>query len=500
MCVNRKRLGIAGLIVLLLAAFYFLAFKGGPGEHETRRLGQILKTCPKYDIDVTFYPDQKKIEGTQRVIVTNEEQTRLEALYFHLYPNAFKSPDTAPFPKSEMAAAYPEGFSPGYIDIMKVEADSGSLKYEIDGTLLKVDLPQPLKPGERIKLTMKFVEVIPSSQGRFGYGRSTFNIANWYPILAVYDENGWNKDPYYAVGDPFYSDVGIYTVKIKAPAEYTIAAGGSLAGKKEEGEFNRWTFKTDLVRDFAWVASRMFRTASQNVGATKITSYYIEGDETYGKKALEFAAGAIKFYSDYFGPYPYKDYSVVESDFYIGGMEYPNLVMIGRQFYNQGELLEYVVVHETAHQWWYGLVGNNEVREPWLDEALTEYSTVLYYENVYGKKTGERVYTDFILNPYRFYELSHTPGPVLRPLSEFSSWQDYDALVYSRGAIILRELENRMGKVKFKEALRHYFKQNLFKNATTRDFIKAVNQVTGADWSELIYKMLKSGEPLEKAA
>lgn len=128
---------------------------------------------------------------------------------------------------------------------------------------------------------------------------------------------------------------------------------------------------------------------------------------------------------------------------------------------------------------------------------------MLYYENVYGRKSGQRIYEDFILNPYKFYErsLSSTPGPVLRPLWEFNSWGEYDAVVYSRGAIMLRQLENAVGKDRFREALRLYFRQNIYKNATTVDFINAVNRATGADWTDYIYnKMLKSTRPVENAA
>ncbi|MDI3481075.1 MAG: hypothetical protein PWQ97_730 [Tepidanaerobacteraceae bacterium] len=500
---NIKRLGIAAVVFILLTSALYAAFKK-PSDYMEGAARRISGECPRYTINVSFYPEEKRIEGTQSLIVKNTEKAELSELYFHLYPNAFKTSDTAPFPRSEMQLAYPNGFSPGYIDIKKVATPSGPLEYEVRGTLLKVVPDKPLKLGQSLKLTMEFTEIIPPSYGRFGYGKNTYNIANWYPILAVYDEHGWNKDPYYAIGDPFYSEVGLYEVKIKAPAEYTIAATGYLENKRQEGSSLIWTFKTGLVRDFAWVASTRFKEASSEVGRVKITSYYLKEDAVFGQKALEYAARAVKFFSEYFGPYPYREYSVAASDFYIGGMEYPNLVMIGRQFYSEGDMLEYVVVHETAHQWWYGLVGNNEVKEPWLDEALTEFSTVLYYEKVYGRKSGQRVYDDFILNPYKFYEQTHQSqkmGPILRPLSEFSSWGEYDAIVYSRGAIMLKQLESIIGEDKFREATRFYFKQNIYKNATTEDFIKAVNKATGADWTDYIYnKMLKNDEPLQKAA
>ena len=238
---------------------------------------------------------------------------------------------------------------------------------------MKVILSKPFKPKDKLVMTVEFDAVLPPACGRFGYGKNTFNIGNWYPILATYDDKGWHKEPYYDVGDPFYSEVGIYDVHISAPKDYIIAASGSLQEKREKADQIVWNFKTDLVRDFAWVASNKFRTVNLNIGKTRITSYYLEGDEDYGQEALEYAQKALVFFNNYFGEYPYSDYSVVASDFYIGGMEYPNLVIIGEEFYRPGDFLEYVIVHETAHQWWYGLVGNNQVMEAWLDEALAEY-------------------------------------------------------------------------------------------------------------------------------
>ena len=216
-------------------------------------------------------------------------------------------------------------------------------------------------------------------------------------------------------------------------------------------------------------------------------------------QALDHAQNALFFFNDYFGQYPYDEYCVVASDFYIGGMEYPNLVIIGVDFYSPGEFLEYVVVHETAHQWWYGLVGNNQIEEAWLDEALAEYSTLLYYEYFYGRKTGQKVYEEAIFNPYKLYEVSNTPGPILRPLSDFTDWKDYSAAVYYKGAIMLKELEGRMGKGNFRKHCATILK-SLYKNATTADFIKALNHVTGVDWTDYIYNWLECNEILEKVA
>ena len=502
---GRSRLKKRKFIIIL--GFLFMAavlsssfFKKAYEDDAVKYTEKIMKTCPHYNIDVTFNPETKSIAAFQEVTVVNNEVDPFKVLYFHLYPNAFKTSDTVPFPREDMSRAYPEGFVPGFINIKKVLVKSAEADYEIEDTILKINLNEPLKPKQKLTLTFEFEVQLPPSCGRFGYGKNTFNIANWYPILAVYDEKGWHVEPYYAIGDPFYSEVGLYQVNIKAPKGYTIAASGSLRQKREEGGKTIWSFSTGLVRDFAWIASSNFETAEANVGKTKVTSYYIKGKEEYGREALEFGKKAISCFSEHFGEYPYDDYNIVAADFYIGGMEYPNLVIIGDEFYCQGEFLEYVVVHETAHQWWYGLVGNNQIEEAWLDEALTEYSTLFYYEHYYGKKVGQSIYEKFILNPYRLYEASTAPGPILRHLSEYKDWGDYSATVYYRGAIMLKDLESRLSRHKFHEAIRYYFKQNLYKNATGEDFIKALNHVTGTDWTDYVYDWLKTNALLDKTA
>lgn len=501
MRVKKRKFAVIFGIVLLIIGLSFSFFQRGYHHKEAQKKTEIImETCPRYEMDVTFYPEEKKITVLQKTTIINNEAKEFEELYFHLYPNAFKTFNEVPFPKEEMMRAYPGGFAPGYITVKKLLAESGEADYEIEDTVLKIKLKEPLKPQKKLVLTFEFEAVIPPSNGRFGYGMNTFNIANWYPILAAYDEQGWHKDPYYSIGDPFYSEVGLYEVNIKAPRDYTIAASGSLQNKLQDGGQTVWSFNTGLVRDFALIAGANFGTKEVNTGKTRITSYYTKDKEIYGIKALEYAQQALFFFSEHFGEYPYDDYCVVAADFYIGGMEYPNLVMIGDEFYGPGDFLEYVVVHETAHQWWYGLVGNNQIEEAWLDEALAEYSTLLYYEHFYGRKAGQMVYEQAILNPYKLYEAANTPGPILRPLSHFSQWREYSATVYYKGAIMLMELEGRIGKAKLHEALQYYCQENLYRNAAAADFIEALNHVTGVDWAEYIYDWLKGNKTLENAA
>lgn len=494
MKVNKRRLLIYSALIFVTAFAIVYGFIRRDLEFKyyyDSRVEKVIKTAPRYVIDATFDPKKEMVFAVQTVVFQNRTPNELSEIIFHIYPEAFKSLKTAPFPTEELKYAYPEGFSEGFINITNVTSKERKLNFKKEGTLLKVNVPEPLKPGEEIEIKIEFQEKVPFSLGRFGHGKNTYNCGNWYPILSVYDENGWNLDPYYSIGDPFYSDTASFKVSITAPDGFTIAATGKPVKKIIKSGSTTWVFEADLVRDFAWVAGSDLKAISGKVDGTKINVYYFGNDEDAAKKALEYGKQALRFFNRYFGPYPYDEYSIVMSDFYMGGMEYPNLVLIDHHMLDDEVLLEYVIVHETAHQWWYGLVGNNQVKEPWLDEAMTEYSTVLYYEGVYGMAKGMEVYQDFILYPYRFFELGNGSGPILRPVSQFKSWGEYDATVYKKGAIMLKELESRIGKSKMREALRFYLKQNVFGNATTADFVNAVSGTMGTDFGEVIYEMLK---------
>lgn len=500
---KKRRIVIILSLILLAAAYSFFVLRSESDVDTGKTADIIANTCPRYKIDVDFDPEAKKLTAFQEVAIVNSKAEEFESLYFHIYPNAFKNADKVPFADEDISYAYPEGFAPGYINIKKVTAGTREVEFNIEDTILEIKLETALKPKEEISLTFEFEVQIPPAIGNFGYGENTYNIAQWYPILAVYDEKGWHKDPYYGIGDPFYSEVAQYEVKIKAPKEYTIAASGSLDEKHEENGRVAWSFKTGLIRDFAWSASASFETREATVGKSKVISYYIKGKEEYGQKALEFGKNALSFFNEYFGEYPYENYSIVAADFIFSGMEYPNLVIVNEEFYEQGmylDYLEYTIVHETAHQWWYGLVGNNQIEEAWLDEALTEYSTVLYYEHYYGKAVAQDIYERFTLAPYRYFETSMSLGPIKRLLSEFENWDDYSATVYNRGAIMLKDIEARMGKEKLREALKFYFEQNIYDNATAEDFISALNRVTGTDWTDYVNEWLETTEILESAA
>ncbi|MDD4834959.1 MAG: M1 family metallopeptidase [Lutispora sp.] len=458
-----------------------------------------------YSIDAELNVEEKTLTAVQEVDYYNNDNIEMKELYFHVYPNAFKRKETAPFLFDDFDTAYKRGFEPGYGEILSVSNRDRSgeklLKHSLSGegdTILKVELDSPIKPYERTNLQIKFMLKIPPAGERFGYGENNFNLGNWYPIAAVYDEkDGWNLDKYFAIGDPFYSDAADYKVSIKTPESYTIAASGQLKEEnKENGKIQR-TYEGKALRDFAFVANNKFVVLEEDVEGIKVMSYYYEGDNIRGEEALEIGVQSIKLFNKLYGKYPYPVYSVVQTEF-PSGMEYPALVYISDKYYKpnySSDPLIITIVHETAHQWFYGIVGNDQIDEAWLDEGFAAYSETIFAERTYGKKTGEDYYKRTVENSVKEAMSSRSiDGGVLKTLSEFKDWSDYGPTAYDRGAQIHNELRKMLGDDTFLKIVRTYVEKYKFRIATTDDFIKVCEEVSGKDLTEFFKPWIVGGE------
>jgi hypothetical protein len=453
----------------------------------------------KYVIDAVLDPGNMVLTAEQQVTYVNNDNVELTELYFHVYTNAFKKKETAPFLFDDFSRAYARGFKPGYSEISSVELSSGqdrkTLDYSLQGdgeTILKVKLTEPLKPQKSIALALKYKVVIPPAGERFGYGEANINMGNWYPVAAVYDADGWNLDKYYSVGDPFYSDTSDYTIRIKLPKEYIIAASGLLTEEKIEGDNKSWKFDASNMRDFAFIASDSFQVAETKVGNTQINSYYYKEHEKKGKEALEYGKRSIEIFNSSYGKYPYPTYSVVETEF-PSGMEYPGLVYINTKYYDKddnGDNLLFTTVHETAHQWWYGVVGNDQIDEAWLDEGFATYSEGVFSEKEYGRGSGELYFEYLETNAKDDIAAKVYDGVILKPLSRYVNWDDYGPAVYTGGAVLLNEIRKQVGDQVFYQILQTYYKEYSFKNATTEDFLSVCEKVSSKEFDSLFEKHL----------
>lgn len=447
----------------------------------------------QYTIFAQLDSDAKILTCSQTVSYINKESVALSHVVFQVLPNAYKSVDTAPILFGDVSSIYPKGFEPGYIEFSLIKLNGETANYKLygsDETLLKIELDENLSPGERVELKMEYTVQIPPAYDRFGYNDSTFNIANWYPVAAVYDHDGWNEDIYYAVGDPFYTDMATYDMTYDVPSDFEVASTGARVSESDNGTRRVIHYEAELVRDTAWLASDEWNVHVEEVEGTTIRSYYFDEFRFPEQKAVEAARDSLLIFNDLYGPYPYSELAVVATDF-PSGMEYPTLVMIAKDRYKASMLnpLESVIAHEIGHQWWYGVVGNDQVDEAWLDESLTVFSTAMYF----GEKYGESAYDSYVesyRNRYESRKHNDGDGVVVKPVTRFDSWSDYSNLVYRKGMLFVDALRSTYGQDKVIDFMRTYYDMYKFETVTTDDFLDLGREMLGEGFDEIVDEWL----------
>lgn len=421
-----------------------------------------------YFLDVKLDTSEHILVGSETLEYFNGESIPLGKVFFHLWVNSAN----------------------GSIVINSVTDGMGRQLYyqTVEDTNLEVSFWKPVPPKGTATVKIDFTVSIPNVEYRFGHSDLCHNLANWYPIAAVYDEDGWDTSPYSFIGESFYADVSYYDVNITVATDQVVAATGELIKRETNSDDSvTWVWKTGLVREFFFSTSSKFETASLRVEGLEISTYYFQGDHKRGLAALSVAKNAIKVFSSLFRPYPYSSLRVVESN--IGamqGMEYPNLILIDKQFYSTRvpeRNFEDVIVHEIGHQWFAYVVGNDPYAEPWLDECLATYSEVLYYEFMYGNAAKEQQLDKMRQLYYRVSQrgdvaVNHTMGYwETRPLQ-------YWSIVYGKGSLIIHMLRLVVGNATFFEGMQTYVDTFLYKNAKTSDLQEVFENVTGynLDW------------------
>lgn len=461
-----KRLTALVITLVLIFSGCSLYTSGGVSGYKNR-----------YKISVFYNPDESSIYGSQKIDYKNIEDADLNEIYFHIYPNAFRSKSTAPV-IGGFGDNYPEGFNPGQIDIVGVWINGSPVKWSVEGdayTLLCIKPAGKIRKNQKVGIKIDYQERLPHARTDFGSYNGIACFENWYPILCVYDAVGWHKESYSKIGEPNFSEVSDYEVEIDLPKDEVVASTGKCIGEKNiSSGRKRVTLKADNVRDFAWISSRYFKTVEKKYKGVTIKSFFMNDDREKGVSVLDICCKALDFYNESFGKYPYDVFSVAETSLYGGAMEYPEISSIGQLYYTYkvDDLFESAVVHELAHQWWYVVVGNNEYKEPWLDESMAAYSEYMYFEKYYGKDEMKKRLSQ---NTGNFKSSAHTGDS----MDKFSSIGEYSLVVYIKGAYMLDEFRKKVGDEKFFEIMKKYYSLYKFKNADTNGFLGVVNDVCG---------------------
>ncbi|MGB9721973.1 MAG: M1 family metallopeptidase [bacterium] len=446
-----------------------------------------------YKIDCSLDIEKQTLQITEVLTYHNNSPSSIETLYFHLYPNAYRDNNTTFARELKKMGSYKflkaKESERGWIDINSItDIDGDSLDYEIDETIMSVILDKPLASGDSAILKFDGILKIPKIFSRLGYKGKHYEIVQWYPKPCVFDEKGWHRQGYHAIGE-FYGEFGNFDVSIELPENYIVAGTGEIIDSVRKDNKKKIRFFAENVHDFALVCDPDFEIEKREVDGIEIEVYYLKKDRKKWKDAGDYGVDAVKRYNQWFGIYPYKKLSIVQG-YFGGGMEYPNLVIIGSSEDNLTRQFELVVIHEIAHQWFYGILGSNEMDEAWLDEGLTSYAEQRYFIDKYGidnsffKSTFiPQLPHNFINNLMYYITLTNRlEMPVLTTSYKFVEIPlAYQNAVYSKPALFLRYLEGYLGTKTFDTILKQYFEDFKFKHPDTDDFIHICEEVSGKD-------------------
>jgi hypothetical protein len=454
-----------------------------------RALLDSLPDLTHYTIDVNINPAANAFAGHALVEYINTESRPLESLFFRLLPNGG------------------QGYGNGALEVSQTRVDGqvAETSLSVDDTVIQVSLPQELMPGERLEVGLDFQGVVPvdfgGEQSPWAYGiyntsQGVMALSGWYPILAVYDVDGWHLDPVSPMGDSVFSETALYTVDVTLPADQVLAATGIEIGRQPSGDQVRYQLVSGPMRDFFIVASRDFQVTSQTVDGTLVNAYYLPDYDLAAAEGLSVAASSLGIYNRRFGAYPFSELDVVQTPLQNAlGVEYPGIVLVGASLYDKPDdpSFSVTVAHEVAHQWWYSLVGNDVFAEPWLDEGLATYSSSLYNQ----EDLGEGAYQGLVSYWQGRYDTLVNQGKddvVTQGLSHFESLGDpriYSGVVYAKAALFFEALRRTVGDQAFFAALQAYYKNYQFRVATRdgllADFNKASGERLDALYQEWLY-------------
>ena len=480
------------------------------------------------ELDDTFH----YLYGKETITYRNLSPDTLDEIWLLLYPNAFRKGSNL-FKEiekrfGEYRFRYLDDNDYGAIEIETLRISGIIYDERTDGVPLRIPLKYPLLPGSELKVEVKFKVKIPKIIARLGHKGKHYEITQWYPKMAVYDSMGWHHDDYHVFGE-FYGDFGTYDVSITLPRDYIVGATGrliepvsywdyldslALFGKDEraifkgegEGDQDKMTLRylAHRVHDFAWVADPEYiplRTDYEDVEILLLASKRHLEDFKYIKDEVP---SIFEKFEEWYGPYPYAQYTVAESFADRGGgMEYPQLVLI--RFGGKSRIPAFgplkrlslldVVAHETAHQWFYGVLANNEIDEPWLDEAFASFSEGRFIKWRFPPDSLRRL-TGFmsIFGFDRFYPVDFMDFGLYRTLN--SHWdepvvglkayqmENYGTIIYGKGRKVLQMLSLVVGDSTRDRILKEYYHDYSFHHPTTRDFERVCERVSGKrlDW------------------
>lgn len=479
------------------------------------------QTLAAYDIKFDLDPENRAYSGTERLRWTNNDDRPTASLYFHLYPNLRAVELKPPVETEHRQAQSTNAADEPKLEVTDIRAADGAtpLNFTLDDaqTTLRVNLREPVAPGGTVELSLIFKgtvpEIDPDETGILAhvvqqvdaalrsarevrrardinfFCRGLMLLGVAYPILAVRNGGDWQRRVEPSIGDTVFADAADYRVAVNAPAQQKLVTSGVEMPATQDGSRS---FTGRNLRSFAVVAGTNLRSEERQAAGLTIRSVYLPEQEKVGHRVLGIAAAAAEVYARRFGPLPAQQLKLVQMPLIagIGCLEFGDLGAVASAFYvdfdspamrNLPELireqrdsvedsLEWMVAHAVAQQWWGNAVGNDPDRQPVLDEALSNWSALLYYEEVYGPERAAGAQDDQLRGVYKVYRtFGGEDMPADKPAHEYRNFFQYAAIVNSKGALLFTELRKVIGVERFFAGLRSYYRAFLHRVAELDD-------------------------------
>lgn len=439
-----------------------------------------------YTIRATLDPAKLTVRGSQLVEFTNRSAGPLSAIYFHLYPN---HPDFG-----------------GRLDVTAARVNGQPVGSGVENrdTLLRLDLAQPLATGASARIELEFSSRTPRNAsanryGAFNQEAGVWSLADFYPLLARYfPDTGWDRRAIESRGDFVVSTTALYDVTLDTPSDWSLAASGTrLSAEDLPNGLRRERSVSGPQREFFVAALKGLDQASSMVDGTRITTYYQRDDPEAGRRSLAVAERSLRAFTKAYGPYPFGELEVVQAALtQFLGVEYPGIVLIEQRLYEQNNQgFETTVAHEVAHQWWYGLVGNDAQGEAWLDEGLASYSQLVYYRALGDTAQAERELQAF-RNAYSALRKRGADGAMNRSPGEMRGGT-YVPLVYAKSALFFEALRLQVGDAAFARFVQSYFTNLRYREATGPDLLAAAEAGCSCDLDSFYRDWVTTAAPVK---
>jgi len=442
----------------------------------TDQTGLIQKfpLTDSYHLEAVLADDLLSLSGKLEVRYFNRLDTGMTEVYFRLLPNLWGNLMQ--------------------VDQVTVNGIPVTSRLENEDSALYVPLDVVIPGNGYVDIGLNFNVTIPqdgsSNYGTFAYLDGTLALAQFYPIIPLRDELGWRTELYPSRGDVTVTESANYLVQISAPEDLLLAASGIQIANENEGDRQVITQAAALAREFYLAGSVNYQVQTRSEGDVIYAVYSRPDVGSSAKRSLEQMAEAVNIFTHHYGKYPYHELELVATPTSAGGVEYPGIIAINQNLYIPGEtvsgmrsedLVESVVVHEVAHAWFYNMVGNDQGREPWLDEAMAQYLTWQYFQDRYGTAAGQSLVDSWWS---RWHRVDLNKIPIGLPVEAYAD-MEYGAIVYGRGPLFLMALAREMGEVKFSQFLKDYFTTYSWKVATSQDFQNLAESTCNCDLDRL---------------